>query len=75
MLTFAVFIFRSLKITRKQKQIIEAQKQEVERQKQKVEQKQKDILDSIRYAKRIQDCMLPREKIIHRNVEKLKNAH
>ncbi len=47
---FAAFIFRSLKITRHQKIIIE--------------QKQKEILDSIHYAKRIQTSLLPTEKYI-----------
>lgn len=49
---FSVFLFRSLQITRKQKQIIETQKH-------LVEEKNKDILDSIQYAKRIQDAILP----------------
>lgn len=42
---FLLWIFRSLKITKKQKLIIEG--------------KQKEILDSIRYAKRIQTSLLP----------------
>jgi len=49
---FSVFIFRSLKTTRRQKIIIE--------------EKQKDILGSIRYAKRIQTSLLPTEKYIDR---------
>lgn len=69
----ALIVFRSLKTTRRQKAIIEEQKQEVEekkievekqkgeaeKQKEIVEQKNKDILDSITYAKRLQDAILP----------------
>ncbi|MBL7911914.1 MAG: tetratricopeptide repeat protein [Bacteroidia bacterium] len=47
---FAAFVFRSLRTTRKQKLLIE--------------EKQKEILDSIRYAKRIQTSLLPTEKYI-----------
>jgi serine phosphatase RsbU (regulator of sigma subunit)/tetratricopeptide (TPR) repeat protein len=58
-LVFAGFIFRSLRITRKQKELIGKQKAEVEEQKHLVEEKNKDILDSITYAKRLQDAILP----------------
>jgi serine phosphatase RsbU (regulator of sigma subunit) len=43
----------------KQKVIIEIQKNEVEDQKNLVEEKQKEILDSISYAQRIQNALLP----------------
>ncbi len=49
-ISFAIFIFRSLNITKKQKYIIE--------------DKQKEILDSINYAKRIQKAILAREEDI-----------
>ena len=52
MTLFAIFIFNRLQITRKQKLIIEEQKKTVE-------QKNKHITDSINYAKRIQDAILP----------------
>jgi len=47
-----VIIFRSLRISKKQKHIIEKQKA-------LVEEHQKEIIDSITYAKRIQDAILP----------------
>lgn len=70
----ALVILRSLRLTRKQKKLIEEQKNEVESQKnlvekqkdivehQKllVEEKNKEITDSITYAKRLQDAILPR---------------
>jgi len=63
-IVFAGFIFRSLRITRKQKQIIEVQKTEVEKAKHIIEEKNKDITDSINYAKRIQKAMLPHRRDI-----------
>lgn len=61
---FTGFILRSLRITRKQKQIIEVQKTETEYQKQIIEEKNKDITDSINYAKRIQKSILPHRRDI-----------
>ena len=70
---FAGFIFRSLRITRKQKHIIELQKKRVEQQKQEVEHQkllveehQKEIIDSITYAKRLQQAILPSEEEINK---------
>ncbi|TAL59515.1 MAG: tetratricopeptide repeat protein [Bacteroidetes bacterium] len=62
---FAALIFRSLRITRKQKQIIEVQKTEVEKSKHIIEEKNKDITDSINYAKRIQQAKLPSKELIY----------
>ncbi|MCW3104729.1 MAG: protein serine/threonine phosphatase [Bacteroidetes bacterium] len=53
-LLFAVFVVKRLQLTRKQKYIIEQQKD-------LVEEKQKEILDSITYAKRLQEAILPPE--------------
>ncbi|MBL7913350.1 MAG: tetratricopeptide repeat protein [Bacteroidia bacterium] len=55
----AGIIFRSLKVTKNQNQIIELQKNEVLLQKEIVEEHQKEIIDSITYAKRLQDAILP----------------
>ena len=75
---FAGFIFRSLRITRKQKAIIEIQKSMVEQQKKEVEQQkmiveehQKEIIDSITYARRIQRSLLPTEKYIEKQLNRL----
>jgi len=51
---FSIFIFSRLRITNRQKRIIEQQKQ-------LVDQKNKHITFSINYAKRIQDAILPSE--------------
>ena len=69
---FAGFMYNRFKITQKQKFIIEEQKLIVEQQKYLVEEKQKEILDSISYARRIQMALIPSEKYIERIMKKLK---
>jgi tetratricopeptide (TPR) repeat protein len=59
---FTYITFMRLRTTRKQKSIIEIQKL-------LVDEKQKEILDSIHYAKRIQDSLLPTEKYIERKLK------
>ena len=59
---FAAFIFRTLRITRKQKQIIEIKNTETELQKKTIEEKNKDITASIHYAKHIQNALLREEE-------------
>jgi tetratricopeptide (TPR) repeat protein len=70
MIAFLGVTFYTLQITKKQKRIIEEardeiarQKEEVEKQKQLVEEKNKEITDSILYARRIQDAILPDEDL------------
>ncbi len=71
-----VFIFQRFKVSQKQKAIIETQKKEVEVQrteaqiqKELVEERNKEILDSITYAKRIQGAILPPDKLVMRYLE------
>lgn len=56
----ALFILRGYKQKKKAHLIISRQKQEVENKKQIIEEKNKDITDSINYAKRIQQSKLPK---------------
>jgi len=58
-LLFSLFLYNRFRLTNKQKNIIEQQKHQVEHQKELVEEKQKEILDSIAYAKRLQEAILP----------------
>ena len=67
-LVFAGFVFRSLRITRKQKQIIEIKNRETEHQKKIIEEKNKDITDSINYAERIQRALLASKKMLNENL-------
>ncbi|MES2761360.1 MAG: tetratricopeptide repeat protein [Bacteroidota bacterium] len=46
---------------------------EIVNQKHMLEEKQKEILDSIHYAKRIQTALLPSDKFIDRNLKRLEN--
>lgn len=61
---FAIFIYRSS--LQKQKANLE-----IIKQKHIIEEKQKEILDSIYYARRIQRALLTSEKYIERNLNKL----
>jgi len=66
---FAGFVFRSLRLTRKQKQVIEMKSRETEEQKKIIEEKQKDILDSIRYASAIQQAVITSESYIAEHLQ------
>ena len=59
MAVFARIVWKRYKITIRQKNIIEKQKQQTEYQKVLIEEKQKEVMDSITYAKRLQDAILP----------------
>jgi tetratricopeptide (TPR) repeat protein len=61
-ITLAAFIFRSLQQNKKKNRIIEEQKE-------LVEEKQKEILDSIHYAKRIQNALITSEKYIEKKLK------
>ncbi|HXB41586.1 MAG TPA: tetratricopeptide repeat protein [Bacteroidia bacterium] len=75
LVAFAIVIFRSNK--QKQRINVELERKNIliERQKELVEEKQKEILDSIHYAKRIQRSLLTSEKYIARNLNKLSNKN
>lgn len=69
LLIFTFFIFSGLRKQRKANKIIELQKLEVETQKNLVDQKQKEILDSIHYAKRIQQALLPSNAFLDKKLK------
>ncbi|MBA3666040.1 MAG: hypothetical protein H0W61_17825 [Bacteroidetes bacterium] len=78
---FSISLFKRFRLITRQKDIIESQKTEVEaqrkiaderrvlaeKQSEIIHEKQKEILDSIRYANRIQQALMPSDK----NIEKL----
>ena len=64
-LFLAIVILRSYRQKRKANIEISAQKHIIE-------EKQKEILDSIRYAKRIQTALITNEKYIDKNLNRLK---
>jgi hypothetical protein len=61
---FSFALYRRFKITVKQKEIIQEKNREVE-------EKQKEIIDSITYARRIQSALITSEKYIQKNLERL----
>jgi len=65
---FSVFIFRSLQKNKKANVIITKQKAEVEAQKHLIEEHQKEIMDSINYAKRIQFALLSSDTLLENNL-------
>lgn len=69
---FSLFMVNRFRVTNKQKKLIEEQKEIVERQKHLVEEKQKEIIDSITYARRIQTALITNEHYIKNNILRLK---
>ena len=63
-LLFGGFIFNRFRVTSKQKGIIEQQKGKVDEAFDALEEKNREIMDSINYAKRIQSAILPPAKIV-----------
>jgi serine phosphatase RsbU (regulator of sigma subunit) len=62
---FLLFVLNRMRIIKKQKKLIEQQKEEVYLQKDIVDKKNTEILDSIFYAKRLQDAILPADKLVN----------
>jgi hypothetical protein len=58
---------------RKLKQQVDIQRKLAEQQKQIVEEKQKEILDSIHYAKRIQNALITNSNYIQKHLSRLQN--
>jgi serine phosphatase RsbU (regulator of sigma subunit) len=61
---FLVFLFNRLKVTKKQKEILAYRKLQIDKAFLELEIKNKEILDSINYAKRIQSALLPSEQTV-----------
>ena len=68
LILFLVFVFISLSKSKKTNKIIALQKTEVEEQKHLVDEKQKEIFDSISYAKRLQEAILPPKEFVNTHV-------
>ncbi len=66
-LVFAIFAYRSFLQKKKANE-------EITRQKELIEVKQKEILDSIYYARRIQTALLPHETYLKRKLQELKKT-
>lgn len=66
LLIIVIFSWRN---KQKANKLLEEKNAEIHFQKELIEEKQKEVMDSIRYAKRIQQSLLPTEKYIARNLK------
>ncbi len=71
-LIVAYFIYRGYKEKKAAHLLITKEKAEADHQKRLVEEKQKEILDSIHYARRIQRALIMSEKNLERHLNRLK---
>jgi tetratricopeptide (TPR) repeat protein len=71
-LGFSIFMFNRFRVTQKQKVIIEEQKLKVDHAYELLNEKNNEVMDSIRYAKRIQSSLLPRERYISNSLERIR---
>ncbi len=70
LLILAGFILRGYRQKKKANTLLSAQNEEILLQKAEIEDKNRDILASINYAKRIQEAILPPDKLVKESVEK-----
>ncbi|MDP2386857.1 MAG: tetratricopeptide repeat protein [Bacteroidota bacterium] len=63
-IVFSFFLYKRFRITDQQRKIIEIKNTETEAQKHLIEEKQREIIDSLTYAKRLQQAILPPIKSI-----------
>jgi len=68
---FAVFMCNRFRITQRQKIIIETQKKQADKAYEQLHEKNKEVMDSIRYAKRIQTALITSEKYITNSLNRL----
>lgn len=68
-LLFGGFVYNRFQHSKKQNSIISKQKEEVAHAYMEVEQKNREITDSITYAKRIQSAILPPERLVKSYLE------
>lgn len=69
-LALAILIYRGSKQKQKINKELLYKNELIEKQKRLVDDKQKEILDSIKYASRIQKALLPSEKYIEKNIKR-----
>ncbi|MGZ4158157.1 MAG: tetratricopeptide repeat protein, partial [Bacteroidia bacterium] len=68
---FSVLLYKRFRLANKQKQIIEEQKVLVDKAYDELQEKNKEVMDSIYYARRIQSSLLTSEKYIKNNLTRL----
>lgn len=70
MLGLIIVVFISRQKVNRSRELLREKQLETEKQKILIENKQKEILDSIKYAKRIQESLMPTEKFIRKVLNK-----
>jgi tetratricopeptide (TPR) repeat protein len=65
LVAFAFFMFSRYRV-------INRQKEQIQKQKELLDEKQREVLDSIHYARRIQQALLPTESYIKKSIWRLK---
>jgi serine phosphatase RsbU (regulator of sigma subunit) len=65
---FGGVVLNRFRTTKKQKLVIESQKETVDKAFEELEEKNTEIMDSISYAKRIQNAILPSKKLIEEHL-------
>jgi tetratricopeptide (TPR) repeat protein len=68
---FSLILLKRFRITHRQKQVIEEQKKLVDKAYEELHEKNKEVMDSIKYAKRIQNALITSEKYIENSLSKL----
>jgi tetratricopeptide (TPR) repeat protein len=71
-IAFLAFVFNRFRVTQKQKAVIENQKLLVDKAYAELHEKNKEVTDSIYYARRIQRSLLPTDKYIRRALDREK---
>jgi tetratricopeptide (TPR) repeat protein len=70
-IVFSLFLYKRFRIAQKQKEVIEEQKVLVDKAYEELHEKNKEVMDSILYAKRIQTALITSEKYIESSLNKL----
>jgi len=71
---FSLFLFNRFRITQQQKKVIEEQKVLVDKAYETLHEKNKEVMDSINYASRIQRALLPSQKYISNSLNRLRKG-
>ncbi len=73
-IVFSIFLYNRFKMTQKQKKVIEGQKVLVDKAYEHLHEKNKEVMDSIYYARRIQRSLLPTENYIEKHLNRLRKS-
>ena len=70
-LVFSVFLYKRFRVTQRQKKLIEEQKVMVDSAYESLHERNKEIMDSIHYARRIQRALITNETYIQKCLNRL----